>query len=600
MNLNTQNQKSLIEYFVSLIRFDGDNTKFWDEYVKSFALLCKAERAVLTGLVNGEWKIANSFSIKGDMIGMSNIPVNLLEHALEKKIAAGQVDGVTYAAVALDVGTQEQPPIIVAELGKNSLTVSENTIYLIASIPSLFQAMRLYKKARVDVLFFARLLQVVSSVSEDKKFNLAALRICNETASLFGCDQVSLGWIDNKNIKLKSISNMESFDYRANSVWELEGAMEECADQDSEILWPQKNDKLRMNAHEAYCKIRRIGSALSLPIRRGNKVIGVITCERGSGEFNQDEIWRLRLLLEQVAAWLEKLSETDIWFGKKIYKYAKNRVSKLFMIEKTGLKVLVAAAFIALLIMFIPFWSYNVDGTFILNAEKTVHITSPIDGYIEKVYVSPGDAVKPGSSLLDLDKKQLYIEQASKLAMMAKHNREAEKAESENSLADMRIAQLMAEEVFNELKIIEFKLENSSIKSPFSGIVVEGDLKSRLGSPVRQGDVLMKIASLYDLSFEILIDEKDIYDFNLDSEVRLKFVGKPDFEFSAKVIKIIPKAVSVGGKNVFKVEAKISDVPEKWWRPGMSGVAKIEAGRRSLWWVITHDAVNYLKINFWL
>jgi hypothetical protein len=34
-------------------------------------------------------------------------------------------------------------------------------------------------------------------------------------------------------------------------------------------------------------------------------------------------------------------------------------------------------------------------------------------------------------------------------------------------------------------------------------------------------------------------------------------------------------------------------------RPGMEGVAKIEAGRRSLFWMITHRFVDWLRLAVW-
>ncbi|WP_321417075.1 efflux RND transporter periplasmic adaptor subunit [uncultured Desulfobacter sp.] len=601
MNFEKNIQKKLIQKLLDIVRFDGPAVQFWEKYIENFTRFCQADRAILTGCVDGEWKIANSYSTKGDAWRLKRFPAHLVEQGLQKKIAAGNVDGITIIAVAVDVGPQEQSPVLLLDIGQRTLSISENTIYLISSIPSLFQAMRLYNKARTDALFFAKLLQIVRAVSDDEKFGLASLRLCNEIASLFYCDQVSLGWEKKGKIKLKSISNMETFEYRANSVWELESAMEESIDQDSEILWPQKdNGKLQTRAHDTYGGIRRVGTIVTLPIRRGREVLGAITCEREKSAFSENEVWRLRLLLEQVAVWLDTLTHTDRWFGRKIYDWATDRLKSFFKIEKTGLKILFTAGIIAFAMLFIPVWTYEVDGTFILKADKTAHITSPIDGFIETVSVSPGDAVEKGGALIDLDVKALLLEKASMLATLSKHQREAEKAVAKNCLADMKIARLMEKETESELEIIAFNLKNASIQSPFAGIVVEGDLTSKLGAPVRQGDLLLKIASLDDLSFEILIEEKDIYDFSIDAGVRIKFVGKPDSVYGAKVTKVVPQAVFSGGANVFKVYAGINYAPEKWWRPGMSGVAKIESGKRSLWWIITHEAFDYLKINFWL
>jgi hypothetical protein len=36
-----------------------------------------------------------------------------------------------------------------------------------------------------------------------------------------------------------------------------------------------------------------------------------------------------------------------------------------------------------------------------------------------------------------------------------------------------------------------------------------------------------------------------------------------------------------------------------WWRPGMSGIGKIEAGERTLFWIIFHRTIDFLRMFFW-
>jgi hypothetical protein len=56
------------------------------------------------------------------------------------------------------------------------------------------------------------------------------------------------------------------------------------------------------------------------------------------------------------------------------------------------------------------------------------------------------------------------------------------------------------------------------------------------------------------------------------------------------------------GVNTFPVraEADADALPPDWWRPGMSGVARISAGHRSLGWIISHRLVDYLRLALWI
>jgi hypothetical protein len=52
-------------------------------------------------------------------------------------------------------------------------------------------------------------------------------------------------------------------------------------------------------------------------------------------------------------------------------------------------------------------------------------------------------------------------------------------------------------------------------------------------------------------------------------------------------------------KNVFLLRCAVVGKPEPWWRPGMTGVAKINVDRRTLLWILTHRTVDFLRLYFW-
>jgi len=56
--------------------------------------------------------------------------------------------------------------------------------------------------------------------------------------------------------------------------------------------------------------------------------------------------------------------------------------------------------------------------------------------------------------------------------------------------------------------------------------------------------------------------------------------------------------VAEEGRNYFRVEATL-DQPTQMLRPGMEGVAKIEMGEESLFWIWTHALVDRLRLWIW-
>ena len=64
------------------------------------------------------------------------------------------------------------------------------------------------------------------------------------------------------------------------------------------------------------------------------------------------------------------------------------------------------------------------------------------------------------------------------------------------------------------------------------------------------------------------------------------------------VERITPVSATRDGRNYFRVEAVLED-PGADLRPGMEGIAKIEAGRRRLLWIWTHDLLDWLRLRLW-
>jgi hypothetical protein len=59
-------------------------------------------------------------------------------------------------------------------------------------------------------------------------------------------------------------------------------------------------------------------------------------------------------------------------------------------------------------------------------------------------------------------------------------------------------------------------------------------------------------------------------------------------------------ATAADGRNYFEVEATPeASQAQASLRPGLSGVAKIEVGERSLGWLLFHRAVAWLRLSLW-
>jgi multidrug efflux pump subunit AcrA (membrane-fusion protein) len=164
----------------------------------------------------------------------------------------------------------------------------------------------------------------------------------------------------------------------------------------------------------------------------------------------------------------------------------------------------------------------------------------------------------------------------------------------------MRIAQAQADQAQVRLDMIRYHLSQAVLKAPFPGVIVEGDLKKRIGAPVKQGDALFKVARTDRIYVECEVAERDIHEVRGDATGEIAFAGQPKLKFPIKLERIEPSAQPKEKDNVFTVRCQFDGPLQPWWRPGMSGVAKINVGSRTFFWVISHRTIDFLRLYFWM
>ena len=215
--------------------------------------------------------------------------------------------------------------------------------------------------------------------------------------------------------------------------------MEEALEQDAEVIWPAEETlRIVVRDHAAYAQAEGIAHLASLPLRLRSAPAAVLTLEK-SAPFAAAQLEDLRLLGDQVTRRLEDLRLHDRWFGVRWADGLRRRAAGLLGIEHTGAKLLALAATLAIFALIFLRLPYHVEAPFSLKCDSLAQLPAPFDGYIEEVNFRIGDHVVAGQSLLALDTRELLVQEAAILAEEQRHLAEAQKAESEQNVADNRI-----------------------------------------------------------------------------------------------------------------------------------------------------------------
>lgn len=139
-----------------------------------------------------------------------------------------------------------------------------------------------------------------------------------------------------------------------------------------------------------------------------------------------------------------------------------------------------------------------------------------------------------------------------------------------------------------EIDFLRTQITASTVLSPIAGEVAR----------VERGGVLVELADLDPVRLHLSVHENDIAEVKVGAPVTLKVRSLPFEEFHGRVAKISDLADTLGEGRRFLV---ITEMPndEGTLKPGMSGFAKIDCGKRTMLALISRRLVQFVRVEFW-
>lgn len=470
-------------------------------------------------------------------------------------------------------------------------------------LTDMYQARRQEQRTDLKLTTLTEALDLGLALGEAKHFKEAALRACGELSAPMRASRVSLAWIEGQDLKLKATSHGGRISANSEEARAIEQVVEEATDQDNEVTYPEMAGANAISReHRQFSAARENECVLSVPLRHQGEVLGGICLERPleEGAWTSSELDQVRLLSDLAIARLESLHSQSGWLGRRIWRSLRRKSSRWLGPENTGWKlsaILIPAIIVSLALIRIE---HKVAAPFILKTDLAAIISAPFPGYVENALYHLGDVVELGQLLVELDRKELLLEESDTMALLGKNQREARRHEADENLAQMQVSRAESDQAEARLAIIRHRLGQTRIKAPFDGIIVEGDLRERLSSPVQAGEELLKIVQLDQLFGQLQVDDRDISYLKSGSEGELAFASRPGEKFSVKIDRFEPVAEIRPEGSVFLLRAQIKVESESWWRPGMSGICKIDVGKRSLLWIAGHRLIETLRLWLWI
>jgi biotin carboxyl carrier protein len=431
----------------------------------------------------------------------------------------------------------------------------------------------------------AEAMAVLAAVNEHERFLPAAMAFCNELAGRLGCERVSLGFADERYVRLRAMSHVERFVRRMELVGRIEAAMEECQDQDTEVSWPAGTGEALVCRAAGELATHAGGVAvLSLPLRRRGEARAVATLER-SAAWTTEEAESLRLACDLCGTRLMELERRDRWVGARAASAVRRAAGAVVGPRHTWAKLAAAALLAGALYAVLGITQDRIEAPFAFQAARQQVVAAPYDAQVEAVLVSAGDKVAEGQVLARLRTLRLRRELNAKRLEAFEAGKQADAARAEKNWAEAQMAAAKARQAAEQIALLEEKVEQAAVRATIAGTVVVDKMEGLAGATVEKGAVMFEVAPLEELRAELRVDERRVGDLlgaMRAGEVRgeLAAASYPDVKLPFVADRLHPIGQDDGGRTVFPLRVRLLERRD-WMRPGMAGVAHVPLARKS-------------------
>ncbi len=455
--------------------------------------------------------------------------------------------------------------------------------------------------AKQAVDFYSTVVSLATSCLDQDSYNEALIALITALTRQFQCERVSIGELKHKHMEIVALSNSAKFDSKANLMRSLGYAMDEAVDQDRIIVYPptEIHTNTIHRAHQELARKYGTGAICTFPLMNQDSIFAAITLERSEEQpFTPETIRLLEQTLSLLSPFLQLKHADEKSLLNKVGSDLQKQLFRLFGLKQAGLKLFALAITVLLIAATIINGDFRVHANAVLEGKVQRVVAAPMQGFILTANARAGDMLKQGELMATMDDTDLKLEAVKLDSQKLQAAREYREAMSNRDLVKVSVLNAQLEQVTAQLQLVTDQLQRTTIVAPFDGVVIEGDLSQALGSPVERGDSLFKMAPLEGYRIVLKVNERLISYVHAGQTGQLALSSLPEQHLPLTVEKITAVAKAEDGNNIFRVEAGLL-THNTLLRPGMAGVAKINAGRKPYLWIWTHELLDWLKLWLW-
>lgn len=412
-------------------------------------------------------------------------------------------------------------------------------------------------------------------------------------------DQVGIGVVAGQHVRVALVNDVVDLRPSNPGVRAIRDAMVECLDCGEPIRVAGDGSGTEFRLHAVWRHQRGGGVVGSVPLLVDDRIVAIVTVAAASDaalsektlQALRDELVKYAPLLPiarlAVRSWRQHtLDLVAGWWQRQRRR------------GRSGLLIggVVAAAFGWLSFGTIP---YRLTVPCVVKAVDRRVVSSPRGGVLSELYVRPGDQVTHGQLLAELDSHDDALTKAELEAEVMSLDAQIDLALGEGDSGKLRVLEAQRDSVLAKISVVAQRIEHAQVRAPIDGVVLSGELREKLGARLAMGESMFELARYDGATVEMRVPETQVLLAGEARSATFVAAATPDIEHELRGFRLSPASSVVDGHNVFLAEAGVAETIGSL-PPGMEGFALLDVGPRRAIWVLTHRAVDWLRLNFWL
>lgn len=448
---------------------------------------------------------------------------------------------------------------------------------------------------RLDVQ--ARAFTISAEMLSSDDITEARQSFCVEVADVFDAARVSLvSKGRGRHARLRSISGVVSFDRRTQLNDLTEQAAIEALHQRRELFW-KKGDPVQT-------------PLATLAAEHADEAVAVVPLSDARAEMRSAMVleWTRLEAVPDLKLWeplwimAQPLLELQQKNARTLIGKAIDDIGRFFgyllgprHIWTKVIGLAVAALISALVLVEAP---ATLRADIVIDDPYLRAVAAPMDGTLLEIMVLPGDAVRRGDVLARIDDNDMQLRRLELIAQLERLHAEEAIAQRERNLGAAAVARAESSEVQARLELIERDIARTLVRSEIDGIVLQGDLRQRVGSNLEHGENLLMIASRQTTEARLSVSNRDGVRLESGLSGRLRMNVAPDRPLPVQVLRVNPAAQPEEGELRFVGYALVEPQGLRL-ENGMQGVARLELPPEPLWRIWVKPVFDTLYQFFW-